>query len=262
MGGHHPPEQEHREVDEVFERMHRDAGPWSRVGVAVVYFVCTPVDGFPVQESVVEVEVRRPPEEHAEHEHSEVDGCAAPVGVGDAPVGPEPHGQRLVERPDGDAAGEAPEHVVLHLVAPEKLPAVGSRPALVELVVAVLGSPDVEPPVQETGDDREQGRVAEPDEAHPARRQGLHRRGGRCQPLPGHDGQCREEEAPREHQVGDEPLQGRNGARRPVVEGRVFDRVGWLVAAPGHGRLGHDTAPPSTTLVTLIGMPHPHPPGP
>lgn len=62
MRGDHPVDQNHAEIQEVLDRMHRHAGPWARVHILVMEVVDALVERRPVDEAMNPVEVEFAPE--------------------------------------------------------------------------------------------------------------------------------------------------------------------------------------------------------
>ena len=76
MRGYDQVDQHAAEVDDMLDRMHRQAGPGSDIVVAVVHRVREPVHRLPVQEAMGEVEVQRLPERDGEGDRHQADGMS------------------------------------------------------------------------------------------------------------------------------------------------------------------------------------------
>ena len=74
MDWYYPPEQEEREVDQVFHRVHGNTAPRPGVDVAMMKVVGRPVQRLPVEKPVVDPEVDCGPQDHAQSGHHEYVG--------------------------------------------------------------------------------------------------------------------------------------------------------------------------------------------
>ena len=169
--GQHPVDQHAREVEQVLDRVHRQARPGAGVGVLVVQLVGDPVERRDVQQPVHQVEVDLAQQGDGEHQQREPDRMRVPGEPGHEAVGEDPERQDLVGGPDRHAAGQRPDHVVGGLAAEQEGPVVGRRPLGVVLELLPLCLADVEAQVERAEEQHGQREVAREHQRDPAGRQ-------------------------------------------------------------------------------------------
>ncbi len=152
MYRHYPPEEKQVEVDQVFHRVHGDAAPGTGIGVTMMQVVGDVEKRTPVEQSMIQVEVEGCPEQYTEGHDDDIDRGLAETDPLHVSRGIPPPGEALIQCPGRDAAGEAPEHVVLDLVIECETRIVPRHPRGIELVVVPLTVADVEPPVETAGE--------------------------------------------------------------------------------------------------------------
>ena len=140
----------------MFDWVHGDTSPGAGIDVTVVQFVRNLVQRLPMQQTMVEVKMQRRPEKYTQQRNHEVNRVIRNRRYSDFSIGVNPVGDGLVGRPETNPRYQTPEHVVAHLVTPEEQLVVPRKPLLVELVLALLATPHIQPPVQAAGNQAEQ----------------------------------------------------------------------------------------------------------
>ena len=69
---HEPAQDEHAEVNNMFERMHRNTGPGSGIDVAMMQFMHDLVNRLPVHKAMHAIKMKVTPEKHAEQANHEI----------------------------------------------------------------------------------------------------------------------------------------------------------------------------------------------
>ena len=70
-------------------------------------------------------------------------------------------GQCLKKRPEWASADKTPEHIVLDLILPEEFPALPDRPTVLVFEAMFLSSPEVEPGMKPTSNEKEQKDISD-----------------------------------------------------------------------------------------------------
>ena len=189
--------------------------------------------------------------DHREHQHA-VHGVGAELHPRQDPVGIRPQADRLERGPDGDAARQAPEHVVPGLVSEQELAVAAGRKAGVELEAVALRLEHIQPQVQRSRDQHQQRRVAQVQFGDPADPESAHARHVRGQEQPTHHRQADvDQRLPAEN-----ALEAEHDVERPLDAPRTRERwrrlgqiLGNPLAAPVARKrscaVSHAVRPPS-----------------
>ena len=133
MRGHDPVDEHAGEIEQMLDRVHRDARPGARVDVVVMQLVHRAIERRPMNQPVHDVEMELAEQRDQQHEQHEPHRVGMPIEVRDDAVGEGPEGHRLVGGPDRDAAGEGPDQIVGQLAAEEERLVDAVEPLAVEL---------------------------------------------------------------------------------------------------------------------------------
>ena len=124
-------------IEQVLDRVHRQAGPGSDVDVPVMHVMRDLVEDLHMQQAVRPVEVEVPPERHEHENHQEPDRLRARVDEGDYAICIGPEHDHLEAGPNRASADDAPENVIAYLVVPQEFLAL-AHPARRPLVLVAL----------------------------------------------------------------------------------------------------------------------------
>ena len=112
-----------RQVEDMFDWMHRHTGPRAGVDVSMVQTVYGAIQRWPVKYPVDEVEVRRCQYRHCQQPEQKCQRIFVERQGGNDSVGRAPKIENLIDRPDRGAASQGPEDVVPDLTSKRELSA-------------------------------------------------------------------------------------------------------------------------------------------
>ena len=105
------------EKDQVFDRVHRQARPWSHVNVAMVQRMDMFIQKRDVERAVNPVKIKALPDRDQKEQCDEPNRMRSLCQYGGITVGHCPEHQHLIGSPDGNTAGNCPEYIVAYLPA-------------------------------------------------------------------------------------------------------------------------------------------------
>ena len=86
MRRHDPVDEHAGKIEEVLDRVHCKARPWTGIGVLVVEMVHRAVERRPMDKAVDQIEMRLAKDRDQEEDGDAVDGVSAEVDIGDVAV--------------------------------------------------------------------------------------------------------------------------------------------------------------------------------
>ena len=126
------------EIDDVLDRVHREARPGSDVDILMVKIMRGFIQRGPVCDAVRPVEMEQPPQLNAAEKDDEIDRLLPRIDIGYHLVGVGPHHQDFIGGPGDSSTDTTPEHIVPELVLPEEFPAAFRHPVRRVLVFQTL----------------------------------------------------------------------------------------------------------------------------
>ncbi len=103
MHRHNPQQWKHAEIDEVFDRMHRDARPGPGINITVMHLVRDFIQRLPMHRPVNQVKVVCPPEKNPEYTQQLIQGMVDKCWQRNITVGVDPEGHNFISRTNADA---------------------------------------------------------------------------------------------------------------------------------------------------------------
>ena len=102
------------EIEQMFNRMHAEPGPWADIGIAMMQRM-KPIERVGVQKAVYPIEIKAFPNWDQKEDGNKPDGAVRPCQAWRVSVGHGPPNQCFVSGPDCDTRRQSPKHVVRQL---------------------------------------------------------------------------------------------------------------------------------------------------
>lgn len=167
--GNDPVNQRDAEIEHVFDRMHRHAGPRAGVDIVMVQVMNAVVQRLPVDQTVDPVKMKLPPEGNQEQDNDEGRRRCLEIDVGQSMICVHPHRDHLISGPGDTAAAAGPEDIVVNLVLEEEGRAAPALPAGRVFSPVAPAFPRIQIKVPAPVNDPEQRQIAQEHPADPTR---------------------------------------------------------------------------------------------
>ena len=99
------------EIEQMFNRMHAEPGPWADIGIAMMQRM-KPIERVGVQKAVYPIEIKAFPNWDQKEDGNKPDGAVRPCEAWRISIGHGPPNQCFVSGPDCDTRRQCPKHVV------------------------------------------------------------------------------------------------------------------------------------------------------
>ncbi len=169
MRGHNPVDQYGAEVNDMLDRVHGQARPWSDVDVLVVKIVSRPVERWPVCDAVCPIEMEQSPHLDAAEDCHEIDRLRAWIDIWHHLIGIRPHHQDLISSPDDATTHTTPEDVIAQLVSPHEFSIADCHPVGCVFIFESLSLERPEPEMPGANDPNEQQLISDEHLQNPIR---------------------------------------------------------------------------------------------
>ena len=174
MRRHHQVDQHRAEIDDMFDRMHRNARPGDDIPIAMMHRMDMAVELTYMKKPVPPVEMKRNPDAGAKRNRQEYPRVGAERDSRNHRIGMRPEQKHQIGRPDGHTTGQRPENIVIDLTAKGE----ASTAPVPELrhVFAIISLPAqrVKEEVEASCKQQDHDEIQRIDDADPARREDRH----------------------------------------------------------------------------------------